>query len=129
MVASVFNYPAMQQTADELVKYFGMGAVLRSLTGSRPDRPCTIAIIEYNPREKPTDMANPTDRKVVMSPLDPSTGLELTLPPDSELDALVTFVQPLTKPPIEKEVLPMTCKPKKTSPAGIDCLWEFTVRR
>jgi hypothetical protein len=128
MVASVFDYPAMQLTADELIRYFGMGAVLRSLTGIRPDRPCTVAIIEYNPREKPTEMANPTDRKVVMSPLDPTTGLELALPPDDELDALVTFVQP--EGTVENGLpIPMTCKPKKTSPAGIDCLWEFTIRR
>jgi hypothetical protein len=127
MVVSTFNYPAMQQTADELIAYFGMAAVLRSLTASRPDRPCMIAIMEYNPREKPNEMANPTDRKIVMSPLDPTTGLELVLPPDDELDALVTVVQPAGT--VENEVLPMTCKPKKTSPAGIDCLWEFTVRR
>lgn len=73
-------------------------------------------------------MANPTDRKVVMSPLDPTTGLELALPPDDELDALVTFVQPAGT--VENGLpLPLTCKPKKTSPAGIDCLWEFTIRR
>ena len=129
MVASVFNYPAMQKTADDLIRYFGMGAVLRSNTASRPDRPCTVAIVEFNPREKPNEMANPTDRKVMMSPLDPTTGLVLAIEPDSELDVLVTFVQPLTNPPVENEVLPMTCKPKRTAPAGTDCLWEFTVRR
>jgi hypothetical protein len=68
-------------------------------------------------------LANPTDRRVILS------ALNLSEPPDDELDALVTFVQPLTDPPIEDEVLPMTCKPTKTAPAGLSVVWEFTVRR
>ncbi len=51
------------------------------------------------------------------------------MPPDNEQDQLVTFVQPLTNPPVEDEVLPMTSKPKKTAPAGMTVIWEFTVRR
>lgn len=127
MAASVFNYPAMQETADELIKYFGMRAVLRSLTAARADRPVTVAIVEFMPREKANELANPTDRKVVMSPLDPVTGLVLAEPPDDELDALVTFVQPAGV--TQDEVLRMTCKPAMTAPAGVNCLWEFTVRR
>lgn len=128
MVAG-FNYPGMQGTADELIKYFGMGAVLRRPTLSPTDRPCTVAIIEFDPREKANELTDPTDRKVVMSPFDPTTGQPLAIPPDNELDALVTFVQPLASPPVENEVLPLTCKPKMTAPAGVNCLWEFTVRR
>lgn len=129
MAASVFNYPAMQGTSDELIKYFGMRAVLRSLTAdpTRPDRPVTVAIVEFEPREKVNELANPTDRKVLMSPLDPITGLVLATPPDNEQDALVTFVQPAGA--VEDEVLGMTCKPKMTAPASVNCLWEFTVRR
>jgi hypothetical protein len=128
MAASVFNYPAMQQTADKLVKFFGMGAVLRSITGVRPDRPCTIAVVEYKPRERPNELVNPTDRNVIMSPLDPTTGLPLAIPPDNELDVLVTFVQPLASPPVQDEVLRLTCKPEQTNPAGVNCVWQFTVR-
>ena len=51
------------------------------------------------------------------------------MPPDNELDQLVTFVQPPANPPVVKEVLPLTCKPKQTAPAGVTVLWEFTVRR
>lgn len=128
-MAAGFNYPGMQGVADDLIKYFGMGAVLRRPGATPTDRPCTIAIIEFDPREKANELANPTDRKVVMSPLDPTTGLLLAISPDDEQDALVTFVQPPTDPPVENEVLPMTCKPKMTAPAGVNCLWEFTVRR
>lgn len=127
MATSVFNYPAMQGTADELIKYFGMRAVLRSLTATRPDRPVTVCVIEFTPREKANELTNPTDRKVLMSPLDPVTGLTLAIPPDNEQDALVTFVQPAGT--IQDEVLTMTCKPAMTAPASVNCLWEFTVRR
>ena len=71
-------------------------------------------------------LANPTDRKVIMSAKN-SEGL--LMPPDSELDNLVTFVQPPANPPVIDEILPMTCKPKKTAPAGVTVIWEFTVRQ
>lgn len=57
-----------------------------------------------------------------------AAGLD-DMPPDNEQDELVTFVQPLTNPPVEKEVLPFTCPVKKTAPAGITVIYEFTVRR
>lgn len=119
-----FDYAQAQQDADALIRYFGMDAVLRR-AGSA-DRPCRVAIIEYNPHEKPADLANPTDRKVIMSAANPEVQL---VPPDSELDQLVTFVQPPATPPVVKEVLPLTCKPKPTAPTGVVVLWEFTVRR
>ena len=123
---AAFDYPQTQLDADALIRDFGMGAVLRRAS---VDRPCTVCIIEYNPREKPAELANPTDRKVIMSPLDPTTGLPQAIPPDNELDQLVTFVQPPTNSPVVNEILPLTCKPKPTAPAGIVVLWEFTVRR
>jgi hypothetical protein len=128
-MASVFDYVQTQKDADELIHEFGMGALLRRADSSPVDRPCTVCVIEFNPHEKPADLANPMDRKVIMSPLDPVTGLQLEIEPDNEKDELVTFVQPLTDPPVEDEVLPLTCKPKKTAPAGIPVLWEFTVRQ
>jgi hypothetical protein len=125
-----FDYVSTQAEADALIRFFGMGAVLRRKTGATStDRPCSVCIIEYNPREKPADLANPTDRKVILSPIDPSTGHPLAIVPDNEQDVLVTFVQPLGTPPIQNEVLPLTCKPKPTAPAGVTVLWEFTVRR
>jgi hypothetical protein len=124
-----FDYVSTQAEADALIQYFGMGAVLRRAGATPTDRPVTVCLIEYNPREKPADLANPTDRKVIMSPIDPSTGQPLAIPPDNEQDVLVTFVQPLAATPIQNEVLPLTCKPKPTAPAGVTVLWEFTVRR
>lgn len=128
-MASVFNYVQAQSDADELIQYFGMNAVLRRVGSSPEDRPCRVVVVEYNPREKPADLANPTDRNVIMSALDPTTGQLLEIPPDNEQDQLVTFVQPPANPPVTDEILPMTCKPKVTSPAGVPVLWQFTVRQ
>lgn len=125
-MTSKFDYKQAITDAHNLIEYFGMDAVLRRAGSSPVDRPCVVAIIDYNPHEKPADLANPTDRKVVMSAKTPEVQL---MPPDNELDQLVTFVQPPTNPPVVNEVLPLTCKPKPTAPAGVVALWEFTVRR
>ena len=121
-----FDYDQAITDADNLIVFFGMDAVLRRAGSIPVDRPCRVAIVEYNPREKPADLANPTDRKVIMSAKNSEVQL---MPPDNELDQLVTFVQPPTNPPVVNEVLPLTCKPKPTAPAGVTVLWEFTVRR
>lgn len=117
-----FDYDQMTTDADALIDYFGMDAVLRR---NGVDRPCKVAIVKFNPREKPSELANPIDRKVIMSARNPEVR---SLPPDNEQDQLVTFVQPASSPPVVDEVLPMTCKPEVTAPAGIPVIWEFTVR-
>ena len=121
-MSDTFDYQQAILDADELIRYFGMAAVLRR---NGVDRPCTVAIVKFNPREKPSELANPTDRKVIMSASNPEVQ---ALPPDNEQDQLVTFVQPSTNPPVIDEELPMTCKPETTAPAGVTVLWEFTVR-
>lgn len=127
-MASKFNYPRAVQTADRLITKFGMVGALRREGDSPEDRPCTIAIVEYRPREKPSDLANPTDRKVYMSALTPEVQ---AIPPDDEQDKLVVYVQPMPtdgSSPIVADVLPMTCKPTPLAPAGTIVFWEFTVR-
>lgn len=123
-MAAKFDYAQALDDADALIQFFGMNAVLRR--AGIPDRPCRVAIVEYKPREKPADLANPVDRTVFMSAANPEI---IAMPPDNELDQLVTFVQPPTNPPVENKVLPMTCKPTPTAPAGVTVLWQFTVRR
>lgn len=125
-MAAKFDYIQAIKDADELIQYFGMNAVLRRAGSSPVDRPCRVAIIDYGPREKPTELVNLIDRKVIMSAANSEVQL---MPPDNEKDQLVTFVQPPTDPPVVHEVLPLTCKPKQTAPAGVIVLWEFTVRR
>lgn len=125
-MAEKFDYQGAISDADELVKFFGMDAVLRRASSSPIDRPCRVVIISYDPRDKASSLTNPTDRRVIMS----AANVEVqAMPPNNELDQLVTFVQPPTDPPVEDEVLPFTCPVKPTAPAGVPVLYEFTVKQ
>lgn len=122
-MASKFDYLDAANTADELIQFFGMDAVLRRGTD---DRPCRVAIVTWKPRERATELTNPTDRDVIMS----ASNAEIqATPPDKEQDVLVTFVQPPSVPPVVDEILPMTSPPKPTAPAGKIVCYEFTVRQ
>ena len=118
---ATFDYLGTRGTADGLIKKFGMAAVLRRAS---VDRDCWVVVVDEMPSDKATQLANPTDRRILMS----AVGLDHE-PPSDELDQLVTFVQPPAPVPVENEVLPFTCPVKKYAPAGITVLYEFTVRR
>lgn len=119
-----FDYGRSRKTADRLIRKFGMEAILRRRASSPTDRPCWVVIVDELPRDQAAQLANPTDRNVILS----AVGMD-EMPPDNEQDELVTFLQPATVPPVEKEILPFTCPVKKIAPAGITVLYEFTVRR
>ena len=121
---AVFDYIKTRDIGDRLVTKFGMKAVLRRTTDTPSDRDCWVLVVDEMPRDAASQLANPTDRKVIMS----AVGLD-NEPPDNERDQLVTFVQPPAASPVENETLPFTCPVKKYAPAGITVLYEFTVRR
>jgi len=50
-------------------------------------------------------------------------------PPDFNLDQLVTYKQPATKPPVQDEVLPFTMPIKPIKPAGIVVVYQTAVHR
>lgn len=121
----LISYPAMRAVADRLIKKFGMQAVLRrGASPSQVDRVCYVVITDYLPRDAASQLANPTDRRVIMSA---GLGDVPGTPPDNEQDQLVTFVQPLGT--MVNEILPFTCPVKPISPAGVVVCYEFTVRR
>lgn len=124
-MAVKFDYQGAISDADELIKFFGMDAVLRRASSSPIDRPCRVVIISYDPTDKSSSLANPTNRRVIMSAANDEIR---AMPPNNELDQLVTFVQPPADPPVEDEILPFTCPVKPTAPAGVPVLYEFTVR-
>jgi hypothetical protein len=121
---STFDYVGMQATADLLLQQFGMSAVLRRAGFSPEDRPCVVAIIDFLPRDKAQALANPTDRRVLISAATPEVQ---DMPPDNELDQLVTFLQPGGT--VVDEILPFAQPVKKYAPAGVVVLYEATVRR
>src|SRR6266699_1671176 len=96
-----FDYNRMARIADTLITKFGLkSAILRSVDGSAPDRPCMAAITDYRPKDQATRFDNPTDRTVFISPLDPDTRQPLAKPPNSETDVLV----PLSGPDANKSL-------------------------
>lgn len=118
----LFDYVRTRATADKLIRKFGMRAVLRR---AGVDRDCYVVIADYLARENPSQATNPTDRQVYMAA---GLGAVLTVPPDNELDQLVTFVQPLGT--VVDEILPFTAASvKPIKPAGITVLWQAMVRR
>lgn len=118
-MASSINYTQFQTLANTLIAQFGMAASLRRLTDSPTDRPCTIVIWDYNPRDQASQLANPTDRKVLIA----VQGVE-NEPPDNEQDMLVPLVGPDAN-----NAMPFTSPVKIVAPAGIVVVYESTVRR
>lgn len=121
-----FNYPKSRAKADALVTKFGMNAVLRrmSLAPGVTDRACVVCLPDYQTKDAASQLANPTDR---LGYIAAGLGAVPTMPPDNELDQLVTFVQPLGV--VEDEVLPFTKPIKPYKPAGIVVLYEVVVQR
>ena len=122
-----FDYIRERGIADKLITKFGMAAKLRRIvSGSPVDRNCYVVITEYMPKDAASQLANPTDRQVIISA---GLGDVPTMPPDFELDQLVTFVQPLGTTPVIDEILPFTMPVKPIRPAGIVVLYQTSVRR
>ncbi len=120
-----FDYAAMAAVADELIQEFGMEATLTGITDPSRNRACFVAVLEYKPKDAATQLANPTDRWVLIDPL---FGGVQQLPPDKEHDQLVTYLQPASVPPVVDEILPFTMPVKPLRPAGLVVLYESYVR-
>jgi hypothetical protein len=123
---STFDYVGLMLQADALIAQFGMVAVLRRAGSSPQDRPCLVVITDTYPRDRAQQLANPTDRRVLISAATPEVQ---AMPPNNELDQLVLFAQPLANPPVVAEVLPFAQPVKRYAPAGVVVLYEATVRR
>lgn len=114
-------YPQMLGVADQLIQQFGMQANLVRPNGSPASRSCWVVIYDYEPRDRSTQLANPTERKVIIAA---GLGGVVTVPPDNEQDQL----QVLTGPDAGVS-LPFTSPVKIYAPAGIVIAYESTVRR
>lgn len=114
-------YPQIRSIADNLIQQFGMEANLVRANGSPASRSCWVVIYDYDPRDRATQLANPTDRKIIISA---GLGDMPTIPPDNELDQLQVLIGPDAGVSI-----PFTSPVKIFAPAGIIVLYESTVRR
>lgn len=70
--------------ADRMIRKYGVRGFLRR---NSVNRAITVALIEWDPREKGLRLEG--SRRALISALDPDTGAPLAVPPDHELDQLV----------------------------------------
>ena len=118
-----FDYVAMAAIADQLIQEFGMVATLRRV--GIADRSCFVVVPDFLPRDQQSQLSNPTERMVLISA---TYGGVPALPPNNELDQLITYVQPAGT--IVDEILAFTGSPVKLyKPAGTVVLYQATVKR
>jgi hypothetical protein len=117
-------YAEMAAVGDQLIAEYGMVASLRNnSTGDL--RSCTIAVIDYAPRDAMTQLANPTERTVLFAA---GLGDIPNKAPDWQNEQLVTYVQPAAAPPVINEILSFSQPLKLYSPAGIVVLYQTNVK-
>lgn len=120
---ATFDYLASRSTADKLIKKFGMQA---SLSRAGVLRTCWVAVTKYNPRDPSAQLANPTDRNVVMSA---DLGDVTATPPDAEQDLLIIYAQPAANPPVIAETLRFAEPLEPVRPAGVTVVYLGRVRQ
>ena len=122
MLAPHVRYYAKRQRATRLIEKYGMPAILRRV--GAPDRWVKLEIEDYTPQERIGKMIDPVDRLAIVKASD-----ELDkVPPDRDLDRVITFVQPMGTPPVQYEVLKITAPVDKIAPGGIVLYWQLRVR-
>lgn len=115
------TYFRFRHTAEDMISKWGMKAVLRRV--GMADRWVDVVITNFTPMERTGQMRNPLDRKALVSVKD------LTVPPDQERDRLVTYVQPMTNPPVEDETLKIIEPPGRINMGGEVLFWRLAVRK
>lgn len=114
-----FDWGAIARQSAVLISQHGQACVLRRASG---DRWVRAFIRRFTQREMMGGLVDPLVRYAIVAvPIDP--------PPDHQQDRLVTFVQPLSDPPVELETLRILTNPERIEPAGIIAFWKLQVRR
>ena len=116
-------YEEMQLLAHELIEEFGMGASLRR---DGADRPCIACIYDHAPNGNDSSMVQTVERRILISAITPEVQ---ALPPDCELDTLITYKQPMTDPPIQDRELRFNKPVRLYSPAGLVVAFDLSLRK
>lgn len=117
-------YAEILAIGDGLIDQYGMLASLRANVGGAL-RDCYVVVSDYMPRDAQTQLANPTERTILFAA---GLGDIPNAAPDWENETLVTYVQPVTNPPVINEILAFTMPLKLYSPGGIVVLYQCTVK-
>jgi hypothetical protein len=122
---SPWNYFETAEQCANIVAAMGQPAALRR--GVAPDvmdRPCRIFFRRHSVREMLGGLVDPMERRVIMA------AKGLSIPPDINVDSLITFVQPMDPDrPVELENLRITKPAEPVGPAGVVVIWRMWVRR
>jgi hypothetical protein len=118
---------------DGMFKEYGDIAILRMPGGS--DRFCSTMQASFTPMERLGKVSNPADRKMLVSALDPNTGLPLD-PEVDQKEMLVTLQLddnglPLLDSggrPLEDERMRQVAPPDRVGPSRKELYWALTVR-
>jgi hypothetical protein len=105
-----------------MIRKWGEAAALRR--NGAADRPCVAYVREFNAVERIGRLVDPTDRMVLIAT---SAALNAT-PPNRDLDRLVTYVQPVSNPPVEAAQLRFTAPVVPFAPAGTTLYWKIAAR-
>lgn len=82
-----FNYARMVKKANQLIQKFGQPTPAKLRRDGINDRPCTVVMIGYTPRQQ--ELRSVGAVRFLISTIDPVTHLTLALPPNHELDMVV----------------------------------------
>jgi hypothetical protein len=122
--AGRWNYFRTRNEVSGILRRMGAPAVLRRGIGAgAADRWCTAFLYRWRPTIQMGGLVDPMERLVLIS----AEGL--TIPPDNNLDALVTFLQPIVDAPVQDENLRIVAPPARIEPAGVLLAWKLRVRR
>lgn len=128
-----FGVARSRQVWDDMIKRYGDLALLRQ--PNLPDRFVSISPANFTALERQGGISNPTDRKVLLSVFDPSTG-QLLDPEPSERDMVVTLklnddgapVKDTSGNLVEDEHLKMFAPPTRIGPSRKQLYWVLQVR-
>jgi hypothetical protein len=121
---SSWNYFETADQCASIIAAMGQPAVLRrGVAPDTMDRPCRIFFRRHTVAEMLGGLVDPMERRVILA------AKGLTIPPDINVDSLITFIQPLGNPPVELENLRITKPAEPVAPAGVVIIWRMWVRR
>jgi hypothetical protein len=122
--AGAWDYFRTQDEVSRILRRMGAPAVLRRGIGAgAADRWCIAFLYRWKPTIQMGGLVDPMERLALIS------AHGLTIPPDNNLDALVTFLQPIGDVAVQDENLRIVAPPARIEPAGVLLAYKLRVRR
>lgn len=129
----MYDVDESRLTWDGMIQEYGEIAILRTPGGG--DRFCSVMQAAFTPEERLGRISNPADRKMLVSALDPFTGLAISDIDEREMlvmlvinpDTGLPFNDPNGKP-LEDERLRQVAPADRIGPNRRELYWALAVR-